>query len=350
MSVYLSRELSNESCSALGLVMHYLYLCQFSWMLIQSVNFWKVLVMNDEHTDRHYLLFFALSWGLPAFVVALLVIILRGAYNWSMQEVYGTIHGDVCFIPNMYAALASAALMPLLCLVGVLVIFIYIYQVVHQWKSYDDIFRGKANGKEVPLVLYLFTLISLTWLWGGLYMAYRHFWMLVLYVIFNILQGLYVFVVYVILHNQLCWPVKASYSMEINGHPSPGSTYLTTGSGAPSVGGEISKSTQNLITAMEEIPADWEQASLRTSSQASSIFKQSPLNGNTYGTKGDYGTGNLVGDEESQEFDDLIFALKTGAGLSAGDNESYHGSQDGRSIANSQIVELRRIPIADTHL
>ncbi|XP_032873159.1 adhesion G-protein coupled receptor V1 [Amblyraja radiata] len=350
MSVYLSRELSNESCSALGLVMHYLYLCQFSWMLIQSVNFWKVLVMNDEHTDRHYLLFFALSWGLPAFVVALLVIILRGAYNWSMQEVYGTIHGDVCFIPNMYAALAAAALVPLLCLVGVLVIFIYIYQIVHQWKSYDDIFRGKANGKEVPLVLYLFTLISLTWLWGGLYMAYRHFWMLVLYVIFNILQGLYVFVVYVVLHNQLCWPVKASYSMEINGHPSPGSTYLTTGSGAPSVGGEISKSTQNLITAMEEIPADWEQASLRTSSQASSIFKQSPLNGNTYGTKGDYGTGNLVGDEESQEFDDLIFALKTGAGLSANDNESYHGSQDGRSIANSQIVELRRIPIADTHL
>ncbi|XP_069769167.1 adhesion G-protein coupled receptor V1-like [Narcine bancroftii] len=181
-------------------------------------------------------------------------------------------------------------------------------------------------------------------------MAYRHFWMLILYVAFNILQGLYVFVVYFILHNQLCWPVKASYSMEINGHPSPGSTYLASGSRAPSVGGEISKSTQNLITAMEEIPADWEQASLRPSSQASSIFKQSPLNGSTYTTKADYGSSNLAGDEESQEFDDLIFALKTGAGLGASDNESCHASQDGRNVANSQIVELRRIPIADTHL
>uniref|UniRef100_UPI00398F1058 adhesion G-protein coupled receptor V1 isoform X2 n=1 Tax=Pristiophorus japonicus TaxID=55135 RepID=UPI00398F1058 len=350
MSIYLSRDLSDESCSALGLVMHYLYLCQFSWMLIQSINFWQVLVMNDEHTDRRYLLFFTLSWGLPAFVVALLVIILRGAYHWTMQEVYGTVYGDVCFIPNIYAALATAALMPLLCLVGVFVISIYVYQMIQQWKSYDDVFRGKANSTEVPLVLYLFALITLTWLWGGLHMAYRYFWMLILFVIFNIVQGLYVFVVYFILHNQLCWPVKASYSMEINGHPSPGSTYLTPGSGAPSVGGEISKSTQNLITAMEEIPADWERASLRPISQASSIFKQSPQNGSTYATTGGYANSNLVADEESQEFDDLIFALKTGAGLNASDNESYHGSQDGGSIANSQIVELRRIPIADTHL
>ncbi|XP_043565048.1 adhesion G-protein coupled receptor V1 isoform X2 [Chiloscyllium plagiosum] len=350
MSIYLSRELSDESCSALGLVLHYFYLCQFSWMLIQSINFWQVLVMNDEHTYRRYLLFFILSWGLPAFVVALLVIILRGGYHWTMQEIYGTVYGDVCFIPNIYAALATAVLTPLLCLVGVFVIFIYVYQLIQQWKSYDDVFRGKANSTEVPLVLYLFALISLTWVWGGLHMAYRHFWMLILFVIFNTLQGLYVFVVYFILHNQLCWPVKASYNMEVNGHPSAGSAYLTPGSGAPSVGGEISKSTQNLITAMEEIPADWERVSLRPGSQASSIFKQSPQIGGIYATTGGYANTNLVADEESQEFDDLIFALKTGAGLNASDNESYHGSQDGGSIANSQIVELRRIPIADTHL
>lgn len=34
-SVYVSEQLSEESCSALGFVTHYLYLCQFSWMLIQ---------------------------------------------------------------------------------------------------------------------------------------------------------------------------------------------------------------------------------------------------------------------------------------------------------------------------
>ncbi|XP_074850311.1 adhesion G-protein coupled receptor V1 [Carettochelys insculpta] len=349
-SAYVSHELSEESCSALGSITHYLYLCQFSWMLIQAVNFWYVLVMNDEHTQRRYLLFFLLSWGLPAFVVILVLIILRGVYHQSMGQIYGLVYGDLCFIPNVYAALFTAALVPLMCLVVVFVVFIHAYQVTPQWKAYDDIFRGRTNAAEIPLVLYLFALISTTWLWGGLHMAYRHLWMLVFFVIFNSLQGLYVFVVYFILHNQLCCPVKASYTIDMNGHTSPDSAFFTHGSGMPPAGGEISKSTQNLISAMEEVPGDWERASLRPASQASAAFKQSPQNGNAFNASGGFSNSSLVADEESQEFDDLIFALKTGAGLNISDNDSYRGSQDGSIMANSQIVELRRIPIADTHL
>uniref|UniRef100_K7FWY2 Adhesion G protein-coupled receptor V1 n=1 Tax=Pelodiscus sinensis TaxID=13735 RepID=K7FWY2_PELSI len=349
-SAYISHELSEESCSALGSITHYLYLCQFSWMLIQAVNFWYVLVMNDEHTQRRYLLFCLLSWGLPAFVVILLLIILRGVYHQSMVQIYGLVYSDLCFIPNVYAALFTAALIPLMCLVVVFVVFIHAYQVTPQWKAYDDIFRGRTNAAEIPLVLYLFALISITWLWGGLHVAYRHLWMLVFFVIFNSLQGLYVFVVYFILHNQLCCPVKASYTVDMNGHTSPGSAFFTHGSGMPPAGGEISKSTQNLISAMEEVPGDWESASLHPASQASATFKQTPQNGNVFSASGGFSNSSLVADEESQEFDDLIFALKTGAGLNISDNDSYRGSQDGGSMANSQIVELRRIPIADTHL
>ncbi|XP_015282612.1 PREDICTED: G-protein coupled receptor 98 [Gekko japonicus] len=349
-SAYTSQQLSEESCSALGAVTHYLYLCQFSWMLIQAVNFWYVLVMNDEHTERRYLMFFLLGWGLPAFVVILLLIILRGIYHHSVSQIYGLIHNDLCFIPNIYAALFSAVLAPLMCLVVVFVVFIHAYQVTPQWKAYDDIFRGRTNAAEIPLILYLFGLISITWFWGGLHMAYRHLWILVFFVIFNCLQGLYVFVVYFILHNQLCCPVKASYTVEMNGHTSPGSAFFTHGSGMPPAGGEISKSTQNLISAMEEMPADWERASLRPPSQASAVFKQSPQNGSAFTAPGGFSNSSLVADEESQEFDDLIFALKTGAGLTLSDTDSCHGSQDGGSMVTSQIVELRRIPIADTHL
>ncbi|XP_027630761.1 adhesion G-protein coupled receptor V1 [Tupaia chinensis] len=349
-SAYASSQLTKESCSAMAAVMHYLYLCQFSWMLIQSVNFWYVLVMNDEHTERRYLLFFFLSWGLPAFVVILLIIILRGIYHQSMPQIYGLIHGDLCFIPNIYAALFTAALVPLMCLVVVCVVFTHAYQVKPQWKAYDDVFRGRTNAAEVPLILYLFALISMTWLWGGLHLAYRHFWMLVLFVIFNSLQGLYVFVVYFILHNQTCCPMKASYTVEMNGHPGPSTAFFTPGSGMPPAGGEMSKSTQNLISAMEEVPPDWERASFQQASQASPDLKPSPQNGATFSSPGGYGQGSLIADEESQEFDDLIFALKTGAGLSVSDNESGQGSQEGGTLTDSQIVELRRIPIADTHL
>lgn len=61
-----------------------------------------------------------------------------------------------------------------------------------------------------------------------------------------------------------------------------------------------------------QVSADWERASLRHSSQPSSVFKPSPVMG-TYTTDGGFINTNLVtADEESQEFDDLIFALKTG--------------------------------------
>ncbi|XP_056157733.1 adhesion G-protein coupled receptor V1 isoform X2 [Lampris incognitus] len=348
VSAFRGRVFSDDSCAALALFSHYFHLSQFSWMLIQAVNFWQVLVMNDEHTERRYLLYFLLGWGLPALVIILLVIVLLGGFGWSIHAVYGLVQGDVCFIPNIYAALCTAVLVPLVCLVGVLVVFIHAYQVTQQWKAYDDVYRGRANSTEVPMVLYLFLLISTVWLWAGLHMGYRYLWMLILYVIFNCLLGLYVFAVYFVMHNQLCWPAKASYTVEMSGHDGPDSAYQ--GGGAATVGGEISKSTQNLISAMEEVSADWERASLRPSSQPSSVYKPSPVM-ETYSTEGGFVNTSLVtGDEESQEFDDLIFALKTGTGLNVNDNESIHGSHDGVSVANSQIVELRRIPIADTHL
>lgn len=50
-----------------------------------------------------------------------------------------------CFIPNIYGALFTAALVPLVCLVVVFVVFIHVYQVTPQWKAYDDVFRGRTN-------------------------------------------------------------------------------------------------------------------------------------------------------------------------------------------------------------
>lgn len=56
-----------------------------------------------------------------------------------------------CFIPNIYAALCTAVLVPLICLVAVLVVFIHAYQVTQQWKAYDDIYRGRTNSTGTQL-------------------------------------------------------------------------------------------------------------------------------------------------------------------------------------------------------
>ena len=54
---------SNYRCIVMSLFLHYFFLAQFTWMLTQAINFYKVLVLNDEHTERKYVLYFLIGWG-----------------------------------------------------------------------------------------------------------------------------------------------------------------------------------------------------------------------------------------------------------------------------------------------
>lgn len=96
----------------------------------------------------------------------------------------------------------------------------------------------------------------LNWLWGqnkvvedGCIRDWKAPLMLILLPLS--LQGMYVFAVYFVMHNQLCWPTKASYTVEMSGHEGPDSSYQ--GGGSAGVGSDVNKSTQNLISAMEEV-------------------------------------------------------------------------------------------------
>ena len=60
-----------------------------------------------------------------------------------------------------------------------------------------------------------------------------------------------------------------------------------------------------------QVSADWERASLHAGSQPSSVYKASPPS-QGFTTDAGFINTTLAADEESQEFDDLIFALKTG--------------------------------------
>ncbi len=43
---------SNYRCIIMALTLHYFFLAQFTWMVTQAVNLWRILVLNDEHTER----------------------------------------------------------------------------------------------------------------------------------------------------------------------------------------------------------------------------------------------------------------------------------------------------------
>ncbi|XP_072038274.1 adhesion G-protein coupled receptor V1-like [Amphiura filiformis] len=443
-SAHVSSWVSLEGCAVLGVLIHYFFLAQFSWMLIQSFNLWKVFVMNDEHTNRYYIIFFVTGWSLPVVLVVLYIVIAYAVFEWPFYEapellsnaevIYGDIHrnGDICFMPNGYGALASAVGPALLAVFAIGTVFIQAYQVKPQWKRYDDIYMGRYNTTEIQLMLIFWTLLCITWLFGGLHMAFSQLWTAILFCMFNIILGLYAFIVYTILRNQLCRPTKGNYSLNNasydnsvmlldNGHyPNHSTVLMASGQ---------EKGSKVILTKAEHPPAiilpqkdhdlEWDAQSIGRQSQRShhsNHSHHSKKSMNTSRAPSVHSNNNFYpappfqqqpiqqqpppqqdqrtppqpqfamqqspprpehdDDEDSQDFDDLIFALKTGGAYVSSaeaspippgkrmDRSPSRQSQGWDQTQNSDTMllddtelddsqahyEMRRINIADTHL
>ena len=90
-------------------------------------------------------------------------------------------------MPNGYAALASTVGPALLTVLVIGTVFAQAYQVKPQWKRYDDIYMGRYNTTEIQLMLVFWSLMCITWLFGGLHMTYSRLWTAVLFCMFNII-------------------------------------------------------------------------------------------------------------------------------------------------------------------
>ncbi|XP_041464132.1 adhesion G-protein coupled receptor V1-like [Lytechinus variegatus] len=427
ISAYISSWVGVQGCSALGVVMHFFFLSQFTWMLIQSVNFWKVFILNDEHTDRFYVLFFVLGWALPALVIVVYVVVAYAGLGWdffqdkssgTLQAIYGDVNGkeDICFMPNGYAALATAMAPAALSLIGVFVVVIQAYQVKPQWKRYDDVYMGSYNTTEYKLMLVFWLLIAFTWLWGGLHMAYSQLWQLILFCIFNILQGLYAFFFYTVLRNQLCrHPSKGNYTLNAydntglildNSHTysSQNLVALPHEKGSLSKNGTLTKleAQQMIDRAMSQMSQhgelEWDRHSVHShhsilntktpSIQGSNLYAPAPFQDALPTAAPPLPQVRLHpsppvpppppapaimeqdDDTESQDFDDLIFALKTGGAYQLADSSQERPRSRASSSPPNQSwkeqdeispvlrvspdsedhYQMRRINIADTHL
>ncbi|KAI0227314.1 Adhesion G-protein coupled receptor V1 [Lamellibrachia satsuma] len=345
----------NYRCIVMSLFLHYFFLAQFTWMMTQAVNFWKILVLNDEHTERKYVFYFLIGWGLPAVTVAIFYVVTYSVYRFgtslSPDLIYGDVtdNDDICFTTNAYVALAGVVFPALLCLMVVGVIFIQTFQVAPQWQAYDDMYRGRYNKHEIRALLLFWACIVCTWLWGGLHMAYSQVWMLVLFCIFNIATGLYAIAVYALLRNPClpCFrPQKAMYAINATVSDVDHLTIPAT-SVAPSVAHSVKGSRASLIQ------DTWEKESVPLSSHIRVkrtpapphhpnvyVAPPTPYSAQTpYTTK----TPSRATGRQSprQDIDDLIYALKNGSGLT---------TSDAPPTSPGHRYDRRKIPIADTHV
>lgn len=131
----------------MSLFLHYFFVAQFLWIATQAVNLWKIFVLNDEHTNRHFIAFFIIGWGVPVVLVAIFYAVTYNIYKYhtdlDVQFIYGDVNNnrEICFITNEYVALGGILAPALVCLFVLCLMCMKAYQVASQWQMYDDVYR-----------------------------------------------------------------------------------------------------------------------------------------------------------------------------------------------------------------
>ncbi|KAH9498632.1 Adhesion G-protein coupled receptor V1 [Bulinus truncatus] len=341
----------NSKCIAMGLFVHYFFIAQFTWIITQAVNLWKILVMNDEHTDRHYVVFFIIGWGAPLVILAIFYATTFNIYkyhtNLAVDFIYGDVNnnGEICFITNGYAAVGGILAPALFALLMAAVAFLKAYQLSAQWQSYDDLFFGRLNAREIPLLLLTWAAMAFTCLWLGLHMIYGYLWMMVLFCIFNLILAILVFVLYAVIRNPLLGcifgPSATSYS--VSGDPPD----MLIGDEKPYTNQQtnVAHSAKGSRTSLLLNEA-WEN---NTSGGRSRMTVRRALPSQVYiDPPVAVISPAATIDSDNPDFDELIYALKTGM-----EPSEYSRSFDDDTSQLSFILdkyETKRIDIADTHV
>ncbi|CAL1526999.1 unnamed protein product [Lymnaea stagnalis] len=346
-------EMNNSKCIAMGLFLHYFFLAQFTWMATQAVNLWKVLIMNDEHTDRHYIVFFIMGWGVPLILVAIFYAVTFNIYKYhtsiEVDFIYGDVNNnrDICFITNAYAAIGGILAPVLFVLLLAAIVFVKAYQLAAQWNLYDDLYFGRYNNKEIPLLLTIWGILLLTCLWLALHMIYGFLWMLVLFCICNLILAILVFVLYAVIRNPLLafifGPTKASYSVsgeqpdDLAAFPAPDKPFQHYNTNGSVKGSHISL----LNDAWENNTTGGRSRMTVRRALPSQVYINPPVA---------VISPTATIDSDNPDFEELIYALKMGQSMSSSElSRSFDDDMSQLSIILDKY-ETKRIDIADTHV
>ena len=193
-----------ELCASVAILLQYFFLSQFSWMSIMSFEmartFYEAFKLRQSETKRvkrnllvSYLL---IGWGAPLIITVVTIIVnytTDGLVLYGVQE-DGTLGS--CWINHLESSVVAfivpLALSLLFNSVAFTVTLVFICTAARsQAKLHKD-----KNIPYIRLTLAVFSVSGLTWLFGLLAIFSSAAWTWYPFIVFNTLQGLFIFVVF----------------------------------------------------------------------------------------------------------------------------------------------------------
>ncbi|XP_053154045.1 adhesion G protein-coupled receptor L3 isoform X3 [Hemicordylus capensis] len=230
------------ACAVFAALLHFFFLSAFTWMFLEGVQLYIMLVevFESEHSRRKY--FYLVGYGMPALIVAVSAVV--------DYKSYGT--DKVCWLrleTNFIWSFIGPA--TLIIMLNVIFLGIALYKMFHHTAILKPESGCLDNIKSWVIgAIALLCLLGLTWAFGLMYINESTVIMAYLFTIFNSLQGMFIFIFHCVLQKK----VRKEYGKCLRTHCCSGkSTESSIGSGKTSgsrTPGRYSTGSQSRIRRM----------------------------------------------------------------------------------------------------
>ncbi|XP_068398974.1 adhesion G protein-coupled receptor L3 isoform X4 [Eschrichtius robustus] len=230
------------ACAVFAALLHFFFLAAFTWMFLEGVQLYIMLVevFESEHSRRKY--FYLVGYGMPALIVA-----VSAAVDYRS---YGT--DKVCWLRlDTYFIWSFIGPATLIIMLNVIFLGIALYKMFHHTAILKPESGCLDNIKSWVIgAIALLCLLGLTWAFGLMYINESTVIMAYLFTIFNSLQGMFIFIFHCVLQKK----VRKEYGKCLRTHCCSGkSTESSIGSGKTSgsrTPGRYSAGSQSRIRRM----------------------------------------------------------------------------------------------------
>nr|XP_046189249.1 adhesion G protein-coupled receptor L3-like isoform X8 [Oncorhynchus gorbuscha] len=204
------------ACAVFAALLHFFFLSAFTWMFLEGVQLYIMLVevFESEHSRTKY--FYLAGYGVPAVIVA-----VSAAVDYRS---YGT--DRVCWLRlDTYFIWSFIGPATLIIMLNVIFLGIALYKMFHHTAILKPDSGCLDNIKSWVIgAIALLCLLGLTWAFGLMYINESTVIMAYLFTIFNSLQGMFIFIFHCILQKK----VRKEYGKCLRSHCCSGKSVETS--------------------------------------------------------------------------------------------------------------------------
>ncbi|XP_046904763.1 adhesion G protein-coupled receptor L3-like isoform X2 [Hypomesus transpacificus] len=183
------------ACAVFAALLHFFFLAAFTWMFLEGVQLYILLVevFESEHSRRRY--FYLVGYGVPSLIVA-----VSAAVDYRS---YGT--DRVCWLRlDTYFIWSFIGPATLIIMLNVIFLGIALYKMFHHTAILKPDSGCLDNIKSWVIgAVALLCLLGLTWAFGLMYVNESTVVMAYLFTIFNSLQGMFIFIFHCVLQKKV---------------------------------------------------------------------------------------------------------------------------------------------------